>query len=153
MLKTDGIPPRLNNQVCQELLCQQYRYRGKLQQDVDVLLLKVNGRWHQLYFENGTIFWRLQGEAPRVVAAQPDDPLSHPLIDLGEDYGLKECVTKTIGSKASFRATPMLRNKAQCAGNGKPLSSTATLGCNIGVAPFGRTARRPSAALRRFDID
>jgi len=46
MLKIDGIPPRLTNQVCEELLCQQYFYRGQLQQEVDVLQLKVNGRWH-----------------------------------------------------------------------------------------------------------
>lgn len=92
MLQIDGIPPRLNSQACEEFICQQYRYRGRLQQEVDVLLLKVNGRWHQLYFENGTVYWRLQGEAPKVRAAQPDDPLSHPLVDLGENYKLKECV-------------------------------------------------------------
>jgi len=92
MLEIDGIQPRLANQECEELLCQQYCYRGQLQQEVDVLLLKVNGRWHQLYFEEGIVFWRLQEEAPKAVEAQPGDPLTYPLIDLGDKYALKHAV-------------------------------------------------------------
>jgi len=92
MLETDGIPPRLNNQVCEEILCQQYCYRGQLQQDVDVLLLKVNGGWHQLYFDEGIVFWRLQTEQPKALEAQPGDPMTYPLIDMGEKYALKQSV-------------------------------------------------------------
>ncbi len=92
MLQTDGIAPRLTNQECEALLCQQYCYRGQLQQEVDVLLIKVNGRWHQLYFDSGIIFWRLQEEAPKAVEARPGDPMTYPLIDLGEKYALKQSV-------------------------------------------------------------
>ncbi len=92
MLETDGIPPRLNNQVCEEILCQQYYYRGQLQQDVDVLLLKVNGRWHQLYFDEGVVFWRLQEHEPEAVEAQTNDPMSYPIIDVGEKFALKQSV-------------------------------------------------------------
>ena len=109
MLETDGIPPRLNNQVCEELFCQQYCYRGQLQQDVDVLLLKVNGRWHQLYFDEGIVFWRLQTEQPKALVAQPGDPMTYPLIDVGEMYALKQsvisdCITEPMlgGARVSF---------------------------------------------------
>ena len=109
MLETNGIPPRLNNQECEELLCQQYCYRGKLEQEVDVLLLKVNGRWHQLYFEEGIVFWRLQAEEPKAVEAQSNDPITYPLIDVAEEHGLKqavisECITEPMlgGVRVSF---------------------------------------------------
>jgi len=109
MLETDGIPPRLTNQECEELLCQQYYNQGQLQQEVDVLLLKVNKRWHQLYFENGVVFWRLQDEEPRAVETQPGDPFNYPLIDIGEKYSLKQsvindCVTESLlnGARVSF---------------------------------------------------
>ena len=109
MLEVDGIPPKLTSQFCEELLCQQYCYRGQLQQDVDVLLLKVNGRWHQLYFDSGIFFWRLQNVAPELVNVQPGDPLTYPLISLGEKYALKQAVmTKCItepqpdGARVSF---------------------------------------------------
>lgn len=109
MLEIDGIPPRLENQVCEALLCQQYWYRGQLQSEVDILLLKVNDRWHQLYFENGTIFWRVQNEAPKAAENQPADPLIYPLIDLGEKYSLKDsvisdCLTEPLinGARVSF---------------------------------------------------
>ncbi len=109
MLETDGIPPRLTNQECEELLCQQYYSRGELQQEVDVLLLKVNKRWHQLYFENGVVFWRLQDEEPKAIEAQPSDPFSYPLIDIGEKYSLRQstigdCVTEPLlnGARVSF---------------------------------------------------
>ena len=64
MLEIDGIPPKLTGQLCEELFCQQYWYQGKLAQEVDALFLKVNGHWHQLYFDAGIVFWRLQQEAP-----------------------------------------------------------------------------------------
>ena len=109
MLQTDGIAPRLSNQVCEALLCQQYCYRGEIQQEVDVLLIKVNGRWHQLYFDSGIVFWHFQEEEPKAVEAQPGDPITYPLIDLGEKYALEqsvisECITEPLldGAQVTF---------------------------------------------------
>lgn len=95
MLKTDGIPPKINEQLCEGLLCQQYCYRGKVQQEVDILLLRVNDRWYQLYYEEGALFWRLQEGEPAVVESKPEDPFSYPLIDVGERYGLTQMVIRT----------------------------------------------------------
>ena len=92
MLQTDGIPPKLTNQVCEELICQQYWYEGKLAQEVDGLFLKVNGRWHQLYFDSDIVFWRIQQEAPKSYEARPDDPFVYRLVDVGEKYAVQDCV-------------------------------------------------------------
>jgi hypothetical protein len=92
MLETNGIPPKLTNQVCEELICQQYWYRGKLAQEVDVLSLRVNGRWHQLYFENGIVFWRYLGEAPKPFEQKSGDPFQYPLINLGEQLDVKNAI-------------------------------------------------------------
>jgi hypothetical protein len=92
MLEIDGIPPRLTNQLCEELLCQQYWYQGKLAQEVDALFLKVNGRWHQLYFDTGIVFWRIQQEAPVLIEQQAGAPFAYPLIDIGEQFAIKDCI-------------------------------------------------------------
>ena len=101
MIEIDGIPPRLTDQLCEELLCQQYWYQGKLDQEVDVLFLKVNGRWHQLYFDAAIVFWRVQQEAPVPVEQQAGSPFDYPLINLGEKFGIKdsiitECITEPL---------------------------------------------------------
>lgn len=92
MLETDGIPPKLTNQVCEELICQQYWLHGKLQQEVDALFFKVNGRWHQLYFDAGILFWRILQHAPTSYQHQAQDPIVYRLIDLGEKFALRQCV-------------------------------------------------------------
>src|SRR5210317_1276558 len=101
MLEINGIPPLLTNQLCEELVCQQYWYQGKLAQEVDVLLLKVNGRWHQLYFDEGIVFWRLQQQAPVPVEQQAGDPFAYPLIDIGEKFAIQgavitDCTTEPL---------------------------------------------------------
>ncbi len=103
MLKIDGIPPRLTEQLCEELICQQYWHQGKLVQAVDILFLKVNGRWHQLYFDAGMVFWRLQQEAP--VEQQAGEIFAYPLINIGEKFAIQndiitDCITETLGAKA-----------------------------------------------------
>ena len=62
MLEINGIPPKLTGYECEEMICQQYWYLGKLENEMDVLFLRANGKWHQLYFESGVIFWRIQNE-------------------------------------------------------------------------------------------
>ena len=96
MLEINGIPPKLTNQVCEELLCQQYYYEGKLVQEVDILLLKINGRWHQLYFDAGVVFWRIKQGAPEPNVQEEGSPFSYPLLDIGEQYGLRDCTISEV---------------------------------------------------------
>ena len=78
-------------------------------QEVDVLLLMVNGRWHQLYFDEGIVFWRLQQQAPVAVEQQAGDPFAYPLIDLGDKFAIKggviiDCITEPLveGARVSL---------------------------------------------------
>lgn len=101
MWETNGIPPRLNGRTCEELICQQYWYNGKLTKSVDILYIKTNGRWHLLYFENSTIFWRSQDNAPCPFEAKEGDPFKYPFVDLGMSYGVKgdtfaDCVIESL---------------------------------------------------------
>ena len=61
--------------------------------------------------------------------------------------------TKTNDNKATFRASPLFRIEAPCAGNGRPLPSKGTKSRDSGGAPCGRAAGWPSAVLRRLDIE
>ena len=47
-----------------------------------------------------------------------------------------------------FRATQMLQDKTQSAGNGMSFSRTATPYWSIWAAPFGRAVKQSSAVLR-----
>lgn len=89
MLEINGIQPRLEGHVCDELICQQYWYNGKMADEVDVLFVKADGRSHQLYFDNGVVFWRNQQENPKKVKQQPGDAFSYPLVNIGEKYQLQ----------------------------------------------------------------
>lgn len=101
MLEINGIPPRLNGQECEELICQQYWQEGKLSKAVDVLYVKSHGRWTQLYFEDCTLFWRPQEEGPVPYQQQENDPFQYPLVDLADKHQLKgefiaECETAAV---------------------------------------------------------
>ena len=114
MLEIDGRPPRLTNQLCEEVFCQQYWAHGKLAQEVDCLLIRVNGRWHQLYFDAGIVFWRIQQEAPAQVEPQPESPLAYPLINIGKQYSLEgsfiaDCITEPL--VAGARVTLVFEDK------------------------------------------
>jgi len=88
MLQIDGIQPKLDGHVCEALVCQQYWCDGKLQDEVDVLFIKADGRAYQLYFESGIVFWRNQQEVPHSFEHKHGDKFSYPLIDLGDKYHL-----------------------------------------------------------------
>lgn len=89
MIKVDGIQPKLDGHNCEALICQQYWYNGKLSDEVDVLFIKADGRCHQLYFENGIVFWRIQQEMPRPFDHKNGDKFAYPFVDLGEKYQLQ----------------------------------------------------------------
>ena len=89
MLTTNGIPPKLTGRECEGLLCQQYWQAGKLISELDVLFIKCNEKWHELYFENCTVFWRPCYEEPVAAASTESDLFYYPLVDLADKYHLK----------------------------------------------------------------
>ena len=76
----------------EEHVCQQYWYQGKLTQEVDSLFLKVNGRWHPLYFDAGIEYWRIQQQTPVPVEQQAGSALVYLLINIGEQFVIKDCL-------------------------------------------------------------
>ena len=100
MLEINGIPPRLTNQLCERLICQEYWYKGKQVQQVDVLYISVNGHWHQLYFEEGIVFWRTQLHEPIPVGQQEGSPFDYPLVDLGQKYALEDSMITDCETEA-----------------------------------------------------
>ena len=89
MLEINGIQPKLEGHVCDELICQQYWYNGKMADEVDVLFIKADGRNHQMYFENGVVFWRNQHDIPKSFKQKSGDAFAYPLVDIGEKCQLK----------------------------------------------------------------
>jgi hypothetical protein len=100
MLEIDGVPPRLANQFCEALICQQYWYQGRKVQEVDNLLIQVNGRWSQLYFDAGIVFWRLMPQAPAPIEPQAQELFAYPWIDVAEKYGLKDAMIRECQTEA-----------------------------------------------------
>jgi hypothetical protein len=110
VLRIDGTPPRLRRQACEELLCQQYWHRGRLEDEADVVLLKVEGAWYQLYFDAGVVHWARQEGGPAPRAAQRNEPFAYPLVDLGAELGVRgkviaECVSEEteVGERLTLR--------------------------------------------------
>src|SRR5437870_317540 len=87
-LDINGEPPRLVGLPCDELLVQQYWYRGELIEPANVVHLEFGGRWHRLYFDSGIVFWRPHDRAPEGVP-QGEDEFAYPLIDLGQQFGVR----------------------------------------------------------------
>ena len=86
-LDINGLPPQLNNTVCNAFICEQFVYAGELVAPANVSYLKFSGIWHRLYFDHGTIFWRFQGEDP-LPWNVPQEQWSYPHTDVGNIAGV-----------------------------------------------------------------
>jgi hypothetical protein len=60
-----GMPPSLAQQVCDEVLCEQYWHGGELVAPANVCHFRFGDTWHRLTFDHGIIFWRQQAERPK----------------------------------------------------------------------------------------
>lgn len=60
----------------QELIAQEFWCDGKLEDEANVIYLKVSNEWHRLYFDYEIIFWK---KGPNGI----DDPNA----DRGKDFG------------------------------------------------------------------
>ena len=97
-------------------------------------VLDGNGGWHRGVDAFLVIWSRL--------------PAYRWLARLVSALGLRTPLVLLQGDIDGFRATQMIQDKAQSAGNGRPFSRTATPYWIIWVAPFGRAGKRSSAVLR-----
>ena len=88
MLETDGVVPDLVGRRCDELLVQQFWQHGVLADAADVVWLKLDGLWHQIYLDAGTVHWRSQQAPPQQEPDSADGVFHYSLVDLGGETGL-----------------------------------------------------------------
>lgn len=108
-LEIDGVPPQLASLRCEELICEQYWYRGVLDEPANVVYLRFGSRWHRLTFDHGIVFWRTQKERPAPYSMHELEAEVR-LDDLGARLGLAGCVLVSYethvvegGSAVAFR--------------------------------------------------
>lgn len=89
MLKTDGAVPDLVGRRCDGLLVQQFWQHGILADAADVVWLKLDGLWHELYLDAGVVHWRPQQAPPQQRAGSAGGVFDYPLVDLGDEIGLE----------------------------------------------------------------
>lgn len=87
-LDINGKIPALTGLVCQELLCQQYWYKGQLEEEANIIYLKFGDVWHRLYFDCSMIFWRSNDSTP-VNYQLKDEGYNYPIVDLAQKFDLK----------------------------------------------------------------
>ena len=109
-LEFDGPHPGVTGQTCQEILCQEFWYRGQLTNPANVIHLRCDDRWHRLYLDNGVIFWREDGEKTAGYAAWKDGDVEFRTLDIGSQLNLRGLVVQSVvatptdsGSQVAFR--------------------------------------------------
>jgi hypothetical protein len=98
-LTVHGTPPQLASLSCDELLCEQYWYRGELEEPANVIYLRFASQWHRLAFDNGIVFWRTQSERPAPYT-MPDLEAETKLDNLGARLRLAGRILDAYRSRA-----------------------------------------------------
>ena len=108
-LEIDGNWPDLEGKRLQQLLAQECWYQKDLEEEANVVLIKLEGGWHHLYFDMGTLFCRMSQDEPHAVTPLGSAETSYHLRDLGADFDLvgrviKSCTARVIpgGSELEF---------------------------------------------------
>jgi len=71
------------------LVVQEFWHEGELEDGANVTWLRVNGKWHDLCFEPGIVFWRRNWKDPFPLdEGVGDDAFYYPRQDLGKKYGV-----------------------------------------------------------------
>ena len=92
-----GTPPDISGKECEELICQQSWYNGKLVDEANAIYLKFEGQWHMLFFDCSIISWGKEEEGPRAVETT-EEGLSCPLVDLGRRFKIKGQLLESYSS-------------------------------------------------------
>jgi hypothetical protein len=108
-LEINGEWPELEGKTLQELLAQECWYQKDLEEEANVVLIKVEGTWHHLYFDMGTLFCRMSQDEPKEITPEDSAEISYHLRDLGADLDLvgrviESCTARLIpgGSKVEI---------------------------------------------------
>ena len=63
-LEFNGVVPAIEGEVVAELLCIEMWCDGNLEEQANVIYLKIDECWHRHYFDCGIIFWRRDSVPP-----------------------------------------------------------------------------------------
>ena len=87
-LEVNGRWPKIENQILQEMIVQEFWHEGVLEETVNVVYLKFSEKWFRLYFDCGIVFWREENEDLEEKLALRKHAI-YPLIDIAENKCLK----------------------------------------------------------------
>ena len=97
----NGEWPDLEGKTLQGLLAQECWYQKDLEEEANVVLIKVEGSWHHIYFDMGTLFCRMSQDEPGEIKPEDGAEISYHLRDLGTELdlvgrGINSCTARTI---------------------------------------------------------
>ncbi|KZN66427.1 hypothetical protein N473_08535 [Pseudoalteromonas luteoviolacea CPMOR-1] len=87
-LDINGKVPNLIDHVLEELLCTEMWSEGTLEDQANVIYLKVNGCWFRHFFDCAIVFWRNQDKAPKSYEMQELDSYFK-VVDLAHNLDIK----------------------------------------------------------------
>ena len=97
----NGEWPDLEGKTLQGLFAQECWYQKDLEEEANVVLIKVEESWHHLYFDMGTLFCRMTQDEPHEGKPEDGTEISYHLRDLGAELHLvgrliQSCTARTI---------------------------------------------------------
>ena len=99
-LEMDGDWPDIEGKRLQQLLAQECWYQKDLEEEANVVLIKVEERWYHLYFDIGIVFWRISRDEPHESKPEDTEEFFYHLRDLGADLDLAGRVIQSCTAKA-----------------------------------------------------
>ena len=103
-VETNGETPRIEGLRCEELFALEFWYAGSLEESAHQVFLKFAGRWHRLYFDYGTVFWRPSEGGPVGYCAEELES-EFRVRDIGSSHSVKGTVLEEIQTAAILRAS------------------------------------------------
>ncbi len=91
----NGEWPDLDGKTLQGLFAQECWYQKDLEEEANVVLIKVEGAWHHLYFDMDTLFCRMSQDEPHEGKPEDGAEISYHLRDLGVELDLVGRVIKS----------------------------------------------------------
>ena len=101
MPSINGDPPPLDGVVLESIVCTEHWPDGVFEDAANVIYFRIHSKWHRLYFDFGTVFWRQDvDDVPDYHGpATADNPFVN--VNLGVELSLagrtiSSCVTEAV---------------------------------------------------------
>jgi hypothetical protein len=94
-VEVNGREPEIVGRACEGMVAIEHSYAGTLVEPANVVFLRFAGRWHRLYFDYATVFWREDSDGPQGFTAEELEASFRP-VDLGGVFGVQDAVLKEV---------------------------------------------------------